>query len=219
MKPPVPPVPGSSEPDGSSSVAALAREIEDLRRQLTRVAGLSDRVDEIVTVIADLTTTVSALESRRAPTPCPSWLLLPADEPTALLVLDELVTWIPAVYLRYHDGFQTLPECWCWHPEIVEELLWLMHAWLAAYQGKAASVALVGDWHDRQRPGVVRRIKQFAGSCSLENHMTREGWDRRPAEAPVLPGVEAVPLIAAWWGPRRADPAPEPGPMTRKYYR
>ena len=67
------------------------------------------------------------------------------------------------VYLRYPDGADHLPECWAWHPDVVEELLWLMHAWAAAYQGPQAWVALVGDWHDRQRPGVVRRIKTTAG--------------------------------------------------------
>ena len=86
-----------------------------------------------------------------------------------------------------------------------------MHAWSAAYQGPQASVALVGDWHDRQRPGVVRRIRQSAGSCSFENHQTRAGWSRRPSAAPDVPGVEHLPSIAAWWGARRDEAAPEPG--------
>jgi len=51
-----------------------------------------------------------------------------------------------AMYLRYPDAAATLPDCWLWHPDLVEELLWLSHAWTAAYQGPDASVALAGDW-------------------------------------------------------------------------
>jgi hypothetical protein len=104
-----------------------------------------------------------------------------------------------------------LPECWCWHPDIVEELLWLMHAWCAAYQGANASVTLAGDWHDRQRPGVVRRVRAVAGTCSRENHQTRPGWQRGSTDTPpVVPSADAITLIAAWWGPARDEQAPEP---------
>ena len=130
-------------------------------------------------------------------------------------MLAELAAWLELVYLRYPDAAQGLPECWCWHPDVVEELLWLMHAWLAAYQGKAASVGLVADWHDRYRPGVVRRVRAAAGSCSIEAHQTREGWTRYPAGPPVVPGVEALPAIARWWGLGRHEDAPEPAPITR----
>ena len=133
-----------------------------------------------------------------------------ADPALAAAVLDELVGWLAAVYLRYPDGADHLPECWTWHPDVVEELLWLMHAWAAAYQGPQASVALVGDWHDRHRPGVVRRIRQSAGSCSYEKHQTRSGWDTLSSAAPTVPGLEHVGSIAAWWATRRDDPAPEP---------
>ena len=88
-------------------------------------------------------------------------------------VLGELCAWLHAIFLRYPDGAVALPVCWLYHPDVIEELLWLMHAWCAAYQGKGASVQLAGDWHDRQRPGVVRRIKSGAGSCSIERHQTR----------------------------------------------
>jgi hypothetical protein len=125
-------------------------------------------------------------------------------------VLDELVGWLQTVYLRYPDGADQLPECWCWHPDVVEELLWLMHAWAAAYQGPQAPVGLVGDWHDRQRPGVVRRIRTTAGSCSFENHQTRAGWTRRPSAAPAVPGLDSLGAIAQWWVTRRDQDAPEP---------
>ena len=80
------------------------------------------------------------------------------------------------------------PSAGSWHPDVVEELLWLQHAWLGAYEAKGASVQLAGDWHDRQRPGVVRRLKAAVGSCSKERHQTRarlgRGAPRRGAESP-----------------------------------
>ena len=87
--------------------------------------------------------------------------------------------------------------------------MWLMHAWLAAYQGPAAAVGLVADWHDRYRPGVVRRIRTVAGSCSFERHQTRPGW-APPLGAVAVPGGDTVGVIAGWWAVRRDQPAPEP---------
>jgi hypothetical protein len=95
---------------------------------------------------------------------------------------------------------------------VVEELVWLMHAWAAAYQGPQAGVGLVGDWHDRQRPGVVRRIRASAGSCSFENHQARTGWTQLSGAAPTVPGIDALAAIADWWGSRRDQAAPEPAP-------
>ena len=96
------------------------------------------------------------------------------------------------------------------HPDAVEELLWLMHAWRAAYQSRGASVQLAGDWHDRQRPGVVRRLRTAVGSCSRERHQTRVGWNTTPQGAVPVPSVDAVHLIAWWWAGARDQPAPEP---------
>lgn len=209
-----------SEPEyaRADAVAALAGEVERLRRAVDPLAQVAQRVDDLAGLVRRLADTVTALSARPGATPAPSWLMLPVDEQIAADVLAEIAAWMQAVFLRYDDGLTVLPECWCWHPDVIEELLWLMHAWCAAYQGKGASVALAGDWHDRQRPGVVRRIRQAAGSCSRENHITREGWHRRPAGPPVVPGVEAIPLVAGWWGPRRDHDAPDPGALTRRSF-
>lgn len=201
---------GEPEPASAKAVIGLVREVDALRRALEPLHGLPERVDDLSRLATDLTNTVATLTARKATAPCPSWLMLPADAVEAARALDELTGWLSAIYLRYPDGVDTLPECWVWHPDVVEELLWLMHAWAAAYQGSQASVAAVGDWHDRQRPGVVRRVRHSAGSCSFENHQTRAGWDRRPSEAPAVPGVEYLASVAAWWGSRRDEAAPEP---------
>jgi hypothetical protein len=211
-RPPVPGQPGEAKGPGAEALAGLAREVDGLRRRIEPFTELPARFDALTGLVGELTDTVAALTARRGPTPCPTWLLAPASADTVAAMLDELCAWLGAVYLRYPDAASGLPECWCWHPDVVEELLWLSHAWLAAYQGPAAAVGLVADWHDRQRPGVVRRIRQTAGSCSRENHQTREGWPRLPSAAPTVPAADAVEVIATWWGTRRDDTAPEPQP-------
>ena len=201
-----------AETSGSApaAVAGLVREVDALRHALDPLRTLPERVDDLTALVTDLANAVAALTTRRAATPCPSWLVLPNDPAVARQVLDELSGWLALVYLRYRDAADALPECWSWHPDVVEELLWLMHAWAAAYQGQQAAVALVGDWHDRQRPGVVRRIRAAAGSCSYEKHQDRPGWDSYPSSAPEVPGGDHLPAIAAWWGARRDQTAPEP---------
>lgn len=200
------------EPDSSDvALAGLAREVDGLRRELLPLRSLPGRVDELARLLADLAESVTALRSRTS-TPAPSWLMAPADPSATGELLNEIAAWLGAVYLRYPDAVESFPDCWCWHPHVVEELLWLMHAWAAAYQGPAASVALAGDWHDRLRPGVVRRIKATAGICSQENHQTRDGWPEVPAGAPVVPGDDQLGALAEWWARDRDEPAPEPTP-------
>lgn len=211
--------PAGNEDDGSEvarSVAGLAREVEALRRAVDPLLPVGDRVDELAGLLAQVTDVVAMLSARPTATPAPSWLMLPDDEFSARRLLGELTTWLHAIFLRYPDGAMALPDCWLYHPDIVEELVWLMHAWCAAYQGPAASVALAGDWHERARPGVVRRIRGSAGSCSIERHQTRPGWDQAPTGAVAVPGLDTVERIAHWWATARSDPAPEPAaPPTR----
>jgi hypothetical protein len=199
--------PSPETPD--AAVAGLAREVDGLRRQ---VAPLPPRVDTLSQLLAELGETVAALNARKTSTPAPSWLMAPTDPEATGQMLDELAGWLAQVYLRYPDAVESFPECWCWHPHVVEELLWLMHAWVAAYQGSAASVALAGDWHDRQRPGVVRRIKATAGVCSRENHQTRPGWPDQVTGAPTIPSEAELGRIGQWWATAREEPAPEPPP-------
>ena len=191
----------------ADAVAGLAREVDGLRRTIDPLRDVGGRVDDLGRLVGQLTDAVAALSKRPAATPAPSWLLLPTDPVLVEQLLGELCAWLHAVFLRYPDGVTALPECWLHHPDVVEELLWLMHAWCAAYQGKGASVQLAGDWHDRQRPGVVRRIRQNAGSCSIERHQTRPDWEQYPTGAVPVPGAETVGAIAGWWAAHRDDPA------------
>ncbi|MEU6643209.1 hypothetical protein ABZ863_11725 [Saccharomonospora sp. NPDC046836] len=189
----------------ASAVAGLAREVEALRKAVEPVTALSRQIDDLARVVRDL----AASQAAGGPSAqgAPSWLDLPADPGAVRSVLEDLTGWMREVFLRYTDAAQHLPECWLWHPDVVEELLWLMYAWLAAYRDEKATVARAGDWHDRYRPGVVRRIKALAGNCSLENHQPR---GNRHTSGPVVPLAEAMAPIAEWWATRRDEIPPEP---------
>jgi hypothetical protein len=207
---------GGPEWAPADALFGLAREVEALRRTVDPLrdahAGLDAKHEELVGVVGQLTDYVTALTARPGPAPSPSWLLAPTDPDTVERMLAELRAWLYAVFLRYPDGASALPECWLYHPDVVEELTWLMHAWCLANQGKTASVQSAGDWHDRQRPGVVRRIRDGAGSCSIERHQTRPDRDQYPAGAVPVSGITDPAVIARWWATRRDDPAPEPAP-------
>jgi hypothetical protein len=194
------------DPDPADVLAALARQVD--RLQHADVAELRARLGAVTVTLANLAGQVADLADARADArpPIPSWLGsiaaggAPFTPATAAVLLDELIGWLAAVYVRFADG--GLPECWPWHPDVVEELLWLREAWQAAYRGPGASVQRAGDWHDRQRPGVARRVHAAAGDCSLREHLD-------PATAPAVPTADAAEAIGTWWGGARG-PAPEP---------
>jgi hypothetical protein len=187
-----------------AAVTGLAREVEGLRRSLIGAASAAElaRVADLVT---DLSQIITA--SGVSPEPPSSWLALPADDnpDAAGTLLADLIGWIGQVYLRYTDAARGLPQCWLWHPDVVEELLWLRGAWHSAYQSGEASVRAAGDWHDRLRPGVARRIADYTRACSLESHLPD-----RATGAPAVPMAQATEQIAAWWANHRAEPGPIP---------
>ncbi|MEC3976241.1 hypothetical protein [Amycolatopsis sp. H20-H5] len=188
----------------AAAVNGLAREVEGLRNAVEPMKKLPGQVD-------DLATTVRKLAETTAATPitggAPSWLDLPADLDRVQAVLIELTGWLREVFLRYADAVAALPECWLWHADVVEELLWLMYAWLGAYRDEDATVARAGDWHDRYRPGVVKRIKSATSACSLENH---QPGGARHTGSPIVPLADAMAPLATWWATQRGETAPEP---------
>lgn len=199
--------------EGDSVVAGLAGEVDQLRREVAELRGLPERVEELAELITRLAEapTPASSPGQTSTAEATSWLDMPTitGAEAVRAVLDDLAGWMGTVYLRYADAAQSLPECWAWHPDLVEELLWLKDAWQVAYRSEAASPALAGDWHDRQRPGVVRRIKAVAGMCSIENH-DADAPAHRPATDAPLP--EAFDVIASWWASDRHETPPTPGP-------
>ncbi|MFG1820389.1 hypothetical protein ACGFIF_41985 [Kribbella sp. NPDC049174] len=214
-----------------AAVAGLARAVEKLSRDVaamktglqqtaskTAVARLNDTVASLgntVESFEDLLTRLAAKNNGRAksadssgPEPVRSWLRLPEhDEAAVQAVLSELLPWMESTYLRYAPGRESLPPCWLWHPEIVEELLWLMDAWTAAYDSDEASNKLVGDWHDRQRPGVTRRIGEYAPGCDVLQH--RDAAELRAVAVPLA--ADADPFVT-WWTTGRDTNGPAPTP-------
>jgi hypothetical protein len=178
-----------------------------LGRSLVRTTRKLDALEDIVRT---LVTSISAASPQAGGAPetadVRSWLL--ADDPAqAVLDLADLVTWMDRVYVRFSRS--TLSTCWLWHPEVVEELWWLRGAHADAYDPEHGSWLRVGDWHDRQRPGVVARVNAVLGKCSLSRHVTRNGRPPdvvEPAPAPL--GDHHNPVAVAWVTTGTAGPTP-----------
>lgn len=201
--------PNGQPTDPAAAVSGLARELEALRRRQDQLDGLPDKVRDLARMVRSLADVVEAANRPAGSgeeAGCRLWLAAPVAPGAVRQVLDELVEWVKAVFLRYADARKVLPECWLWHPDIVEELLWLMTAWQSAYAGETATVFQAADWHDRYRPGVVRRLPQLARNCSLEQH----AQPAATGEQPLMDQATRA-RIAQWWGgsdPRGPAPVP-----------
>ena len=187
----------SAEQSPDPAVAALGRALERTARKL-------DALEDIVRTLAQNVGTGPA-----APSTVPevrSWLL--AEDPAqAVLDLGDLVAWVDRVYVRFSRS--ALSTCWLWHPDVVEELWWLRCAHADAYDPEHGSWLRVGDWHDRQRPGVVNRINAVLGKCSLSRHVTRNGRAPdvvEPGRAPL--GDHHNPVAVAWATTGAPGPTP-----------
>jgi len=193
--------------DPDPRVPALGQAVERVAR----------RVDNVELLVRQLAADVAGLARVLEPPPedgedddtgagaVRSWLLC-EDAAQARADLADLMTWLAAVYLRYHGV--ALPSCWAWHPAVIEELWWLRQAHRAAFEGEGASWRDAGDWHDRQRPGVVKRIGAAIGGCDLARHAVN--GDRRGAAQPVVPLAGAADQIATAWTEHRTAPEPTP---------
>ena len=170
-----------------SNVLRLASDVTALRNRLSGEAGPPNTDDD-------------------GPPAIRSWLLA-TDAEQAVKDVAELVDWVGRVYVRFSRA--QLSSCWLWHPEVIEELWWLRGAHADAFHPENGSWMRVGDWHDRQRPGVERRVNGLLGKCSLSRHVDRNG---RPADVaeptpPALAGHHAA-VAAHWVATRTAGPAP-----------
>lgn len=201
--------PNGQPKDPAAAVAGLAREVEALRRRQDQLGGLSVKLNDLARSVRSLANDIKSGKGSGKSgesAACRSWMAAPVGPEEVRRVLDELAEWVWSVFLHYADARAVLPECWLWHPDMVEELLWLMTVWQAAYASDAATVFQAADWHDRYRPGVVRRIKEHpSGGCSLERHIDPE---RKPLP---LMDEPARTRIADWWGgsdPRGPAPIP-----------
>jgi hypothetical protein len=201
------------------TVVALGRAVE-------RAVG---RIEELDGIVRQLATDVHTLASRLAgpppdtaeedePPAVRSWLLADDPEQAAADVAD-LAAWLADVYLRYPDT--ALSSCWLWHPDVIEELWWLRRAHADAYDPESGTWLRVGDWHDRQRPGVVRRVRAVLGKCDLSRHASQHGRPAAVSAPSVVPlAAHATEIATAWatpspsGAPRPAGPAPTEQQLT-----
>ena len=202
-------------------VVALARGVERVTRRVGNVEQLVRQLATDTTrrgtdlellvqqLAADVTALTRVVGDPDEPDPdaaagaVRSWLL--ADDPEqARGDLADLVEWLGSAYLRYPGA--ALPSCWAWHPAVVEELWWLRNAHRAAYEGESASWRDVADWHDRQRPGVVKRVSGAVGDCELARHAAGGAWDG--SGRGVVPLAGAADRIAQTWTATNTSPTP-----------
>jgi hypothetical protein len=193
---------------------ALGREVE---RTARRVGQLDDLVRSLADDVATLSRHLGATAPGPGATPpvqpaagasagaaTASWLLV-SDPVEACTALANLIDWLDRVYLAYPET--TLPSCWLWHPDVVEELWWLRCAHAEAYHPETGSWLRAGDWHDRQRPNVARRLRAAIRTCELSEHRAGHPAARPASNAPL---AEAARDIAAWVAAGRPGIAPEP---------
>jgi len=187
--------------------AALGRQVE---RTGTRLGELDELVRSLA---ADVTTLAARQKAREDEVPI-SWLALAGGTTEAArAVLRDLATWLGDVYLRYSDA--QLPSCWLWHPDVVEELVWLHGCHRAAYDADEGSWQRVADWHDRHRPGVVKRLKSLAGDCELSRHAP-DGDRTTPGRAvPVATSPDLDHTADAWTTNPDTPPEPTQEQLTR----
>lgn len=191
------PAGGAAKPD--PAVVAIGRTLERTVRKV-------DQLDNGLRTLADTVASLGSGAAAKTDAGLPSWLLTDDPDAAAEAALD-LTVWLQEVYLHYPDS--ALSACWLWHPAVVEELWWLRCAHADAYGAESGSWLRVGDWHDRQRPGVVRRVRAVLAKCDLSRHAPRRG---QPAEVAVMrlppPLASAAVAIAVAWTTDRDLPEP-----------
>ena len=194
-------------------VGELAGRADTQDERVGELAGRADtqdeRVGELGTLVRQLAADVTAYaRAAQSQPPAPEagdgedpsltpWLL-DEDPAHAEAELTDLADWVDRVYLWYPDA--DLPSCWASHPAAVTELQWLRHCHRIVHEGEAASWRAAGEWHERLRPGVVRRLTATA-SCDLSRHS-----DGPRRTAPAVP----VAAVARTWALAQRTPTPTP---------
>jgi hypothetical protein len=162
---------------GSPSVAALAVEVDALRRnvealsgQVNVVARTQEEQGTVLEGIAELRRQVekiaALLSDDGQPSPS-SWFWLTMDGQAREEKLSELHDWAETVLRTQYPGYLAgqLRPCWPDHPEARWELAWLYQLWSSAYLSKRPAPKDAADWHDRWLPGAIRRLGYLMAHC------------------------------------------------------
>ena len=175
--------------DGSPSVAALAVQIDSLRRDvesltakvntftkmqrehataLNDIADLRHQVEQILAILTD--------HDGATPT---TWFWLRMTEQERNEKFSELSDWVETVFRAQYPDYlaDQIKPCWPNHPEALWELAWLYHLWSAAYLTEHPAPKDAADWHDRWSPGVIRRLSAIMSRCERGCHRQPLGRD------------------------------------------
>lgn len=163
--------------DGSPSVAALAVQVNALRRDveslaakvgtfarmqrehataLNDISDLRHQVEQILAILTD--------QDDAAPA---TWFWLRMSEQEHTEKLSELTDWVETMLRAQYPDYlaDQIRPCWPNHPEARWELAWLYHLWSAAYLAERPAPKDAADWHDRWSPGVIRRLTAVMNRC------------------------------------------------------
>lgn len=163
--------------DRSASVAALAVQVDKLRRdvqsltvkvdtlagtqqaQAASLAGIAELRAHVDRILATLT---SENEDQQA-----TWCWLTMTDQDREDKLAELTDWVETVLRAQYPGYLAdhLKSCWPNHPEARWELAWLYQLWTVAYLTNRRDSSNAADWHDRWLPGVIRRLSSAMVRC------------------------------------------------------
>lgn len=163
--------------DGSPSVAALAVQVNNLRREVesltAKVDALAQTQQEHGVALDDITELRHQVEQVLAilaedDDASPSgWFWLTMDEQAREEKFGELFDWVETVLRTQYPDYLAdhIRPCWPNHPEARWELAWLYQLWSLTYLAKRPAPRDAADWHDRWSPGVIRRLVEVMSRC------------------------------------------------------
>jgi hypothetical protein len=165
--------PPSGEPVAGlpARIGTIGRRLGDAEEPARRVGGPGRRASRYG---------AGPRRARRGRHPAPTGVLVArAVGGGQASLLWELAGWVDEVLREcYPEAVKDLGSCWYRHLDIVNELIALRSAWLAAYQDKAASATAAIEWHDRWLPGAMAWAK-----AALRARGCKSGHEQPPRTA------------------------------------
>jgi hypothetical protein len=189
-----------------AQLGEVAVQLVTMSSTVNALAGVAQQVAALSQQVTELAARLGGDEEEPAPTrpALPSWFEVEAEQ--AQQMLADLVGWVDTILVRYSVARDALMPCWMFHGEIVEDLLWLRAAWMAAHRDPSAKPHHAADFHDRWMPAVMGRLKRQlgAGMCNFNNHRDGPGEYRlRDEQHPEVRVPATDPQIvdgyARWW--------------------
>lgn len=139
---------------------------ERLRTLTGDIADLRERLDSIVTVLADT-----------AATPAPGQVAGDWDSMTrqqATGAWQQLTAWVDWL-IRSYELHEDIPNCWYRHRALLEELNALCLAWLGANSARGAGPSDRIYWHEHLERALLRLREWNIRGCTGDTHRPATG--------------------------------------------